>query len=85
MILHLHNEEEATDLSVWVFDHCGGSADDDRELEDWLDSTIQSTRVWPIEVPVPAPLQEPLEATINDWAEVLAAHKENFHSFTRAA
>jgi hypothetical protein len=85
MILHLHSEEEATDLSVWVFDHCDGTIEVTRQLEAWLDQTIQSTRHWPIEVQVPPELVAPLEATIDDWGEVLSAHDEAFNSYMRAA
>ncbi|TYO65471.1 hypothetical protein FXV83_16175 [Bradyrhizobium hipponense] len=75
------NEEELSDLAVWLENHPDDVTHEVRfEAIDFLLETMEAVETYPATVYVPTHLVDALVGVIEDWAEVLGAHNESLET-----
>jgi hypothetical protein len=79
--LILHSEEETSDLIAWLYSHVGEEGVPERAAEaaEWLDERYRG-QTFPLRLDVPQQLLTSLYWAIEDWSEIISAHREEFHS-----
>jgi uncharacterized protein (DUF2342 family) len=78
-LLNAANEEELSDLAVWLESHPDEVTHENRfEAIDWLHRMMDETAAYPCSIAVPSHLIDAIDGVIEDWIEVLTSHDESF-------
>ncbi len=77
------SEEDLDDLVIWLTDHPDEVPAEARlAAELWLSRTIIEITSYPAVIVVPTEHVAAINGVIDDWAEILSAHDEPFHTHT---